>query len=84
MLRGLAVVFAVSAVIPAPPCNRQLRPALKAASIKRRKWISGGDGDVTIEPTRFAARNPTLRRLLFEARQLPYSQITPRRRSTHG
>jgi hypothetical protein len=84
MLRALAVVFAVSAVISSAAPQPATAPGFEAASVKRCKCISGGDGDVTIEPTRFAARNPTLKRLLFEARQLPYSQITPRHRSTHG
>jgi uncharacterized protein (TIGR03435 family) len=50
-------------------------PAFEVASIKRSSSASGGDGAVTIQPTRFAARHATLQRLLFEAWQIPYAQI---------
>jgi len=48
----------------------------EVASIRRSSSTTGGDGDVTVEPARFIARNTTLKRLLFEAWQIPYSQIT--------
>jgi uncharacterized protein (TIGR03435 family) len=52
------------------------QPRFEVASIKRSPSTTGGDGDVTLEPARFAARNTTLKRLLFEAWQIPYSQIS--------
>ncbi|HWF08133.1 MAG TPA: TIGR03435 family protein [Bryobacteraceae bacterium] len=50
----------------------------EVASVKHNLLTTGGDGEVTIEPTRFAARNTTLKRLLFEAWQTPYAQISAR------
>lgn len=43
--------------------------------MKASRKIVGHDGDVTIEPGKFVARNTTMKRLLFEAWQLPYAQI---------
>jgi uncharacterized protein (TIGR03435 family) len=54
----------------------QSAPAWDAASVKPSKTIVGHDGDITLSPGRLLARNATLKRLLFEAWQLPYSQIT--------
>lgn len=51
-------------------------PAFEVASVKAVKVIEGQDGHVTLSPGRFYARNATLKRLIHEAWQLPYSQIT--------
>jgi uncharacterized protein (TIGR03435 family) len=68
---GRAALFAVIFSITAFGQAR-----FEVASIKRSMSHTGGDGEVTIEPARFAARNTTLKRLLFESWQIPYAQIT--------
>jgi uncharacterized protein (TIGR03435 family) len=49
--------------------------AFDAASVKPSKSIVGHDGVISIDPIRFSARNATLKRLIFEAYQVPWSQI---------
>jgi uncharacterized protein (TIGR03435 family) len=49
--------------------------SFEVASVKVSKSIVGHDGQITTDPGRFAARNATLKRLIFEAWQLPYAQI---------
>lgn len=51
-------------------------PAFEIASVKASRSIVGHDGDITTDPARFSARNATLKRLIFEAYRVPYSQIT--------
>ncbi len=51
-------------------------PSFEIASIKGCKTPAGQDGNITSEPERFTARNATLKRLIFEAYQVPYAQIT--------
>ncbi len=51
-------------------------PSFEVASVKASKVVAGRDGNITTDPGRFVARNATLKRLIFEAWQVPYSQIT--------
>ena len=46
------------------------------ASVRSSKSVVGHDGTITIDPGRFVARNATLKRLIFEAWQIPYAQIS--------
>jgi uncharacterized protein (TIGR03435 family) len=48
-------------------------PAFEVATIKLAK--SGGNGGITADPGRLSARNVSLKELIFEAYQVPYSQI---------
>ncbi|HEX3942100.1 MAG TPA: TIGR03435 family protein, partial [Acidobacteriaceae bacterium] len=50
-------------------------PAFEVASVKPSKASLGQDGSITTGPDRFTARNVTLKRLVYEAWQVPYSQI---------
>lgn len=50
-------------------------PAFEVASVKPSKANLGQDGSITTGPDRFTARNVTLKRLVYEAWQVPYSQI---------
>lgn len=68
----LSLAFAVAADAQQAPAAARF----EVASVRHNPVTTGGDGEVTIEPTRFAARNITLKRLLFEAWQIPYSQIS--------
>jgi uncharacterized protein (TIGR03435 family) len=57
--------------------QRQAAPAsFEVASVKSVKTPIGGDGFVTTNPGGLFATNVTLRRLLFEAWQIPYWQIS--------
>jgi len=51
-------------------------PAFEVASVRLSQSIVGRDGNVVMNPGVFTARNTTLKRLIFEAYQVPYSQIT--------
>lgn len=51
-------------------------PTFEAASVRPSKAITGHDGSVTTDPGRLIAKNATLKRLIFEAYRVPYSQIT--------
>src|SRR4051812_14304749 len=51
-------------------------PAFEVASVRLSQSIVGRDGNVTMHPGVFTARNTTLKRLIFEAYQVPYSQIS--------
>jgi len=51
-------------------------PAFEVASVKPSRSIVGHDGAITIEPGKLTVRNATLKRLIFEAYHVPYSQIT--------
>jgi uncharacterized protein (TIGR03435 family) len=53
-----------------------LLAAFEVASVKPSRSLVGHDGDVTMEPDRITVRNATLKRLIFEAYHVPYSQIT--------
>lgn len=53
-----------------------LLAAFEVASVKPSRTVVGHDGDVTFEPDRIRVRNTTLKRLIFEAYRVPYSQIT--------
>jgi uncharacterized protein (TIGR03435 family) len=46
-------------------------PAFEVATIKLAK--SGGNGGITADPGRLSARNVSLKELIFEAYQMPYS-----------
>lgn len=48
-------------------------PAFEVATVKVAK--SGGNGAITSDPGRLSARNVSLKELIFEAYQMPYSQI---------
>lgn len=63
----LAIVFSVGGLA---------QTRFDVASVKRSLATTGGDGEVTAESVRFAARNVTLKRLLFEAWRIPYAQIS--------
>jgi uncharacterized protein (TIGR03435 family) len=52
------------------------QPAFEVASVRPGKSIVGHDGVITTDPVRFTARNATLKRLIFEAYSIPYSQIS--------
>jgi uncharacterized protein (TIGR03435 family) len=52
------------------------QPSFEVASVKSVKTAIGGDGFVTTDPGGLVARNATLKRLIFEAWQIPYSQIS--------
>lgn len=47
-----------------------------AATVRPSRANIGHDGDLTIDPVRFTAKNATLKRLIYEAWQLPYVQIS--------
>ena len=47
----------------------------ESASVRLSASSTGQDAVVTMEPGRLIARNATLKRLLFEAGQLPYAQM---------
>jgi uncharacterized protein (TIGR03435 family) len=47
----------------------------EAASVRLSASSTGQDAVVTMEPGRLIARNTTLKRLMFEAWQLPYAQM---------
>lgn len=50
-------------------------PAFEVASVKRSKSLQGRDGTVTSDPLRLTIRNATLKRLILEAYQVPFSRI---------
>jgi uncharacterized protein (TIGR03435 family) len=52
------------------------QPAFETASVKTSASIQGRDGVIEIDPGRFSARNTTLKRLIAEAWQIPYAQIS--------
>jgi uncharacterized protein (TIGR03435 family) len=52
------------------------QPSFEVASVKASPSIEGRDGTFTTDPGRLSAHNVTLKRLIFEAWQIPYSQIT--------
>lgn len=54
----------------------QSPPEFEVASVNLSQSRVGHDGTVTTSPKRFTARNATMKRLIFEAWQIPYSQIT--------
>jgi uncharacterized protein (TIGR03435 family) len=45
------------------------------ASVKPSKLVVGRDGTIATDPGRLIARNATLKRLIFEAWQIPWAQI---------
>jgi uncharacterized protein (TIGR03435 family) len=49
--------------------------SFEVASVRASRQGVGHDGDISIEPGKFVARNASLKRLIFEAWQLPYAQI---------
>ncbi len=51
-------------------------PSFEIASVKPSQSVVGHDGTITTDPERFTARNATLKRLIFEAYHVSYSQIT--------
>src|SRR3954452_13844316 len=51
-------------------------PTFEVASAKPSQLRLGGDGTIAINPSRFSARNATLKHLIFDAYRVPYSQIT--------
>ena len=53
-----------------------LLAAFEVASVKPSRTVVGHDGVITVKPGRFTVRNATLKRLIFEAYRVPYSQIT--------
>ena len=48
----------------------------EVASVRLSKSIAGQDGTIVMELDRFIARNATMKRLIFEAWQIPYARIT--------
>lgn len=48
----------------------------EVAVVRQSRVNLGHDGDFAVDPTRYAVRNATLRRLMVEAWQIPYAQIT--------
>jgi uncharacterized protein (TIGR03435 family) len=51
-------------------------PTFEVATVKLNSSRLGGDGAISIDPGRFSARHATLKELIFEAYQVPYSRIT--------
>ena len=45
------------------------------ASVKPSRLVVGHDGTISTDPVRLIARNATLKRLIFEAWRVPWSQI---------
>jgi uncharacterized protein (TIGR03435 family) len=72
MIRPAIVVLACCVV----GAFGQVAPTFEVASVKANKIAVGHDGIITTNPGRFTARDATLKRLIFEAWQIPYSQIT--------
>jgi uncharacterized protein (TIGR03435 family) len=52
------------------------QPAFEVASVRPSKSVVGHDGVISADPGRLSARNATLKRLIFEAYRVPYSQIS--------
>ncbi|HTA43702.1 MAG TPA: TIGR03435 family protein [Bryobacteraceae bacterium] len=48
----------------------------EVASVKSSGSVAGRDGTIDTEPARLVATNATLKRLVFEAWQVPFSQIS--------
>lgn len=48
----------------------------EAASLRPSRANIGHDGEFTVDSVRFNAKNATLKRLIYEAWQLPYGQIS--------
>jgi uncharacterized protein (TIGR03435 family) len=67
----LCAAFCTAVALAAPD-----PPAFEVASVKPSKTLVGHDGNITIEPGKLTVRNATLKRLIFEAYQVPYPQIT--------
>jgi uncharacterized protein (TIGR03435 family) len=57
-------------------CGVALGQTFEVASVRPSASIVGHDGKFTVDPTRYAVRNATLKRLLVEAYGVPYGQIT--------
>jgi uncharacterized protein (TIGR03435 family) len=77
MLSGLAATILTFFAFTGAFCQAVPSPvAFEAASIKPSRSVTGNDGTVTTDPGRFIARNATLKRLIFEAWRIPYSQIS--------
>jgi uncharacterized protein (TIGR03435 family) len=72
---ALQISIAFGMLCGAPWCQTTERSAFEAASVKPSSAIVGHDGDVRSDPSRFTARNATLKRLVFEAWDMPYSRI---------
>jgi hypothetical protein len=51
------------------------QPAFEVATVRPSRTNIGHDGDFRTDPGRLIVRNATLKRLIFEAWQIPYSQI---------
>lgn len=51
------------------------QPAFEVASVRPSKSTVGHDGVIATDPGRFAAKNATLKRLIFEAYGVPCAQI---------
>jgi uncharacterized protein (TIGR03435 family) len=51
------------------------KPAFEVASVKRSKSVQGRDGTVASDPLRLTIRNATLKRMILEAYQVPFSRI---------
>ena len=66
-------VAAILFCVAGPPVSGQ---TFEVASVKVSRSIEGRDGTFTLDPVRLSARNVTMKRLVFEAWQIPYSQIT--------
>ena len=69
----LSVAFACGTVL-AQAARKP--PSFEVASVKPSQSVAGHDGNITTDPGKFTARNATLKRLIFEAYRIPYSQIT--------
>jgi len=72
MTRYAALALVLFWMIPA---QMSAQPTFSAAAVHPSRTALGRDGNINWNPVRFTATNATLKRLLFEAWQLPYSQI---------
>lgn len=73
----LGVAFVCGMVFAqAAPAATGKQPSFEVASVKPSQSVAGHDGNITTDPGKFTARNTTLKRLIFEAYRIPYSQIT--------
>jgi len=70
MRLAVLVLSAISGLCAQSP------PAFEVAVLKPSKANIGHDGEFRFDPGRISVRNATLRRIMVEAWQIPYSQIT--------